>query len=231
VLALDFAVESTAGPTAASAATLIAADAGGAIRVWRAAGGAAAERAAGYALLRELRPPLLRGVPIVAARLRPGAPHQALLLAHPELTRPPTAAEAAEDAWVARLTEELRGVLRASVAEHWPDAPVAAGPGKDRVPRMALELARGVAAAVDQQHELAGLADATKDLLPRKFRGRDVEIRHALRMAPPLIILRGIVHEENALCVDRAPHRIHGVRNHNARVEDKETLLGLRIGQ
>jgi hypothetical protein len=66
---------------------------------------------------------------------------------------------------VARLTEELRGVLRASVAEHWPDAPVAAAPGKDRVPRMALELARGVAAAVDQQHELAGLADATKDLL------------------------------------------------------------------
>jgi len=90
---------------------------------------------------------------------------EALLLAHPELTRPPTAAEAAEDAWVARLTEELRGVLRASVAEHWPDAPVAAAPGKDRVPRMALELARGVAAAVDQQHELAGLADATKDLL------------------------------------------------------------------
>ena len=68
---------------------------------------------------------------------------EAQLLAHPELTRPPTDAEAAEDAWVARLTEELRGVLRASVAEHWPDAPVAAAPRKDRVPRMALELARG----------------------------------------------------------------------------------------
>ena len=60
---------------------------------------------------------------------------------------------------MARLTEQLRCVLRASIAELWPDAP-SATPGRDRVPRVALELARSIAAAVDHQHDLlaAGLA-------------------------------------------------------------------------
>jgi hypothetical protein len=51
-----------------------------------AAGPAAEEPAAGYTLLRELRPSVLRGVPVVAARFRPGA-NQLLVLGHGNVLR------------------------------------------------------------------------------------------------------------------------------------------------
>jgi jouberin len=75
-----------AGGTASSGSRLITADASGAIMVWDASGRGDAADLGAYALLRELRPAALKGVPIVAVRVRPGA-NQMLVLGHQNVLR------------------------------------------------------------------------------------------------------------------------------------------------
>ena len=125
---------------------------------------------------------------------------QLRLLYNPRLERlrAPLGEAAARAAWEARLAAQLRTILRASIAEHWPDAASASSSSsssssRSEVPRAAARLAQAITSAVELRFEPNGGgggggeatpgAEQLEQAVGELVRERDVLL--LLRLAPP----------------------------------------------